>query len=210
MRGVFVAGASATAFGKFPDQDLRSLTEAAVEGALVDAGARSDQIEAAYFANAAAGLMTGQEMIRGQVALRNTGLLGIPVVNVENACASGATAFHLAWTAVAAGLVDTAIAVGAEKLTHPDKARSFAAFNGALDRQEFDVFSAPDATHRSPFMGLYAGLARQYMRQTGATWRTSRRSPSSHARTRRGIRRRSTANRSASSRSSRAGRWRIR
>ncbi len=45
-----------------------------------------------FFANAVAGLITGQEMIRGQVALRHTGLLGTPIVNVENACASASTA----------------------------------------------------------------------------------------------------------------------
>ncbi len=57
-------------------------------------------MQTAYFANAVSGLMTGQEMIRGQAALRYTGLLGIPIFNVENACASAASAFHLAWMAV--------------------------------------------------------------------------------------------------------------
>ena len=77
----------------------------------------------AFFSNATAGILTGQEMIRGQVALRHTGLLGVPIVNVENACASASSAFHLAWMAVGSGAVDVALAVGAEKLTHQDKAQ---------------------------------------------------------------------------------------
>ena len=74
-----------------------------------------------FFANAVAGILTGQEMIRGQVALRHTGLLGVPMVNVENACASASSAFYLAVMAVASGPVEVALAVGSEKLTHEDR-----------------------------------------------------------------------------------------
>ena len=169
MREVFVAGASTTAFGKYIDRPLRSLAEESVSGALADAGASPSHIEAAYFANAAAGLITGQEMIRGQTSLRATGLLGIPLVNVENACASGSTAFHLAWMAVASGWVDVAMAIGAEKLTHVDKSRTFDAFNGAVDLDEFDA-ATPGATRsRSLFMDLYARMARDYMARSDAT-----------------------------------------
>ena len=48
-----------------------------------------------FVGNATAGILHGQEMIRGQSSLRNSGLLGTPIVNVENACASASTAF--AW-----------------------------------------------------------------------------------------------------------------
>jgi acetyl-CoA acetyltransferase len=85
---------------------------------------------------------------------------------VENACASASSAFHLAWQAVAAGACDIALAVGAEKLSHPDKARSFAAIGTAVDVEE----AAPgDATDRSPFMDIYAAEARAYMEASGAT-----------------------------------------
>lgn len=168
MRDVYVAGAAATAFGKYLERSLRSLAEEAVRDALSDAGAQPDDIEAAYFANATAGLMTGQEMIRGQVALRHSGLLGIPVVNVENACASGSSAFHLAWLNVASGAVDVAIAIGAEKMSHKDKARTFSAFNGAVDLEEFQQ-SGDGRPERSLFMDLYARMAREYMQRTGAT-----------------------------------------
>ncbi len=131
-RDVFVAGAGMTAFGKF-DRSIRSLAEEATADALADAGAAPGDVEMAFFSNAVAGILTGQEMIRGQVALRHTGILGVPIVNVENACASGSSAFYLAWMAVASGAVEVALAIGSEKLTHPDKMRSFAAIGTAVD-----------------------------------------------------------------------------
>ncbi|HET9769906.1 MAG TPA: thiolase family protein [Acidimicrobiia bacterium] len=133
MRDVFIAGTGMTAFGKFMESSVRKLAEEATADALRDAQAGPGDIEMAFFANATAGIMTGQEMIRGQVALRNTGILGVPIVNVENACASASSAFYLAHMAVASGQVDIALAIGSEKLTHPDKMRSFAAIGTAVD-----------------------------------------------------------------------------
>src|SRR5215469_18760803 len=131
-----VVGVGMTRFGKYSDRGLRSLAEEAVADALKDAGLESKDVEAAFFSNAAAGLLTGQEMIRGQVALRHTGVLGIPLFNVENACASASSAFHLAWMAVKSGLYDVTLAVGAEKMTHPDKALTFRAIGTAVDLEQ--------------------------------------------------------------------------
>ena len=78
-------------------------------------------VGAVYFGNAAAGLLTGQEMVRGQAALRKLPLSGQPIFNIENACASSSSAFFLAWSAVAAGQFDCVLVVGAEKFLHPDK-----------------------------------------------------------------------------------------
>jgi acetyl-CoA acetyltransferase len=147
MRDVFIAGTGMTAFGKFPDATLRRLTEEATAEALRDAKASPGDVEIAFFANATAGILTGQEMIRGQVALRNTGILGVPIVNVENACASASSAFYLAHMAVASGQADVALAVGAEKLTHPDKRRTFAAIGTALDLE--NVVAAREALTRT-------------------------------------------------------------
>jgi acetyl-CoA acyltransferase len=133
MREVYIAGAGMTAFGKFMDSSVRKLAEEATAEALRDAQATPGDVEMAFFSNATAGILTGQEMIRGQVALRNTGVLGVPIVNVENACASASSAFYLAHMAVASGHVDVALAIGSEKLTHPDKMRSFAAIGTAVD-----------------------------------------------------------------------------
>jgi acetyl-CoA acyltransferase len=133
MRDVYIAGAGMTAFGKFMDSSVRKLAEEATAEALRDAQATPGDIEMAFFSNATAGILTGQEMIRGQVALRNTGVLGVPIVNVENACASASSAFWLAHMAVASGQADIVLAIGSEKLTHPDKMRSFAAIGTAVD-----------------------------------------------------------------------------
>jgi acetyl-CoA acyltransferase len=183
MQEVVVAGVGMTRFGKAPERGLRSLAEEAVKEALGDAGVEPAGVETAFFANAVAGLITGQEMIPGQVALRHTGLLGIPIVNVENACASASSAFHLAWMSVASGMYDVALAVGAEKLSHEDKARSFGAIGTAVDLEQLDELmealageegdgdarGAGTKQSRSFFMDIYAGMARDYMERSGAT-----------------------------------------
>ena len=90
-------------------------------------------VQRIFSGNAAAGLVSGQEMIRGQVALQGTALAGVPLVNVENACASGSSAFNLATMALRAGSCDIALAVGVEKMNIPDKAKMFSAFDGGWD-----------------------------------------------------------------------------
>jgi acetyl-CoA acyltransferase len=181
---VVVAGVGMTRFGKYLERGVRSLAEEAVGDALKDAGLETKDVQTAYFANAVSGLITGQEMIRGQAALRNTGLLGIPIFNVENACASAASAFHLAWLAVASGQYDVALAVGAEKLFHEDKTRAFRAIGTAVDLESLQELkkrmaetqskSAPAGDqkageNRSFFMDIYASMTREYMKQSGAT-----------------------------------------
>jgi acetyl-CoA acyltransferase len=169
MRGVVVAGIGQTVFGKFLDRSVRSLAEEALQLAVSDAAIDPERIGIVYFANALSGLITGQETIRGQVALRHTGLMGKPIVNVDNACASGSSAFQLAWLSVASGQVDVALAIGAEKLTHPDKTVTFAAYASGVDVEEREraMRAAPD--DRSIFMDIYAQRTRRYMDRSGAT-----------------------------------------
>jgi acetyl-CoA acyltransferase len=167
MEDVYIAGAYVTPFGKFPDKSLRMLTGEAVTGVLADAGCSRDEIDVVFFSNAAEGLLTGQEMIRGQVVLDGTGLEGKPVINCENACASGSTAAHLAFTAVQSGTADVALALGAEKLTNPDRARTFSVFQAGWD---IERFGGPDGkSNQSAFMSTYAEMAREYMARSGAT-----------------------------------------
>lgn len=167
MRDVLIAGTGMTRFAKHPDRGVRSLSEEAVGDAFTDASITADDVDMVFFSNATSGLVTGQEMIRGQSALRHTGLLGKPIINTENACASATTAMYLAWMAVRGGACDVALAVGAEKMTHPDKARTFAALGAARDLDE--IQTADDDPTRSPFMDIYALKARQFMEDTGAT-----------------------------------------
>ncbi len=176
---VKLAGVGMTRFGKYSDRGVRSLAEEAVGDALKDAGVGPKEIEAVFFSNAIAGLITGQEMIRGQVALRNTGILGVPLFNVENACASASSAFNLAWMAVMSGLYDVTLAVGAEKMSHPDKSLSFRAIGTAVDLEQARELRArmsqgspkePDGSEKkSFFMDIYAANTREYMKLSGAT-----------------------------------------
>lgn len=168
MRDVIISGIGMTGFGKFMDRTLKSLSEEAVRLALTDAGITPAQVEQVIFGNAAAGVVTGQEMIRAQSALRNTGLDGVPMFNVENACASSSSAFHLGWLMIASGQADCVLVIGAEKLTHEDKAVSFGAFSRAVDLEE-PLPEGYQAGTGSLFMDLYAVKARKWLDQTGGT-----------------------------------------
>jgi acetyl-CoA acetyltransferase len=185
MRDVAIVGVGMTRFGKFLDRSMKDLAREAVVAALDSAGMEKKAIEAAVVGNAVAGLITGQECIRGQVVLREMGIGGIPIINTENACASSSTALHLAWLYVASGIYDVALAVGMEKLYHEDKKRSFQAIGAAVDieamRQIIEVMaaSAPKreggddgqgaGEKRSMFMDLYAMAARGHMARYGTT-----------------------------------------
>jgi len=179
MREVQVLGVGMTAFGKFLDRGLKALGGEAIREALADAGVAAAELQAAFVGNAMAGLITGQECIRGQVILRALGLGGLPVYNMENACASGSTAFHTAWMAVAGGMYDVVLALGVEKLYDEDKKKSFAALGSAVDVEAAAAFArelnrdrGADAAEgagerRSVFMDFYASEAREHMARYG-------------------------------------------
>lgn len=171
MRDVVVAGVGMTRFGRFLDRTFASLVSEAVGAALTDAGTTPDAAGIVYYSNSGAGIIHGQESVRGQHAVRGSGLEGIPLINVENACASGSTAVNQAWLAVAAGQVDVAVAVGAEKLNHEDRSRAFAVMTAALDQDRLPEIIADlgDAGTGSVFMDIYARFARWYRDRTDAT-----------------------------------------
>jgi acetyl-CoA acetyltransferase len=146
---------------------VASLAVEALDGALDDAALRPDRLDAIFFANALSGLMTGQECVRGQVALRHTRYGGIPVVNVENACASGSTALHLACQAIDSGVYETVAVVGAEKMSHADRSRPLKALEGAADVEQL----ADSPCDRSVFMDSYAERAQTRMERFG--WEAS-------------------------------------
>lgn len=171
MRDVVIAGVGMTPFGKFLDRTYASLVAEATRDALTDAGAPTSDVQFVYYSNTAAGLITGQESVRGQHAVRGTGLEGVPLINVENACASGSTALNQAYLAVAAGQVDVAIAIGAEKLNSGDKSRAFAVMTSALDQDRLAEVrdDLGGAGTGSIFMDIYARFAIRYMNRTDAT-----------------------------------------
>ena len=173
MPDVVVAGAGMTAFGRHRDRTLRALVAEAVEAALADAAISARSVEAVYFANAAAGLLAGQEMIRGQVLLRELGFGGKPIVNVENACASAATAVQLAMHAINAEQYDVVLVVGAEKMAVGDRGRVARALAAGLDVETQGladyVLGAPSSQNGTIFMDIYARDAEAYLERSVAT-----------------------------------------
>ncbi len=185
MRDVALVGVGMTRFAKHLGRGIKDLVREAVDEALLDGAVPKRLIEAAYVGNAAAGVMTGQHMIRGQVTLAPMGIQGIPVYNVENACASSSFAFNLAWTAVASGLHDCVLVVGFEKLYDEDKAKSYRALESGVDVENFEIYIneverslgsgetilRAGGPQRSRFMDIYGFHGRRLMARTGLTQR---------------------------------------
>jgi acetyl-CoA acyltransferase len=167
MTAAYIVGSGGTACGRFSDATVASLAIHALDAALADASLAVARVDAIFFANALSGLLTGQECVRGQVALRHSRYGGIPIVNVENACASGSTALHLACQAIDAGAYETVAVVGSEKMSHPDRRLPITALAGAADVD--DLSDAPEG--RSVFMDSYAERARARVERYG--WRPS-------------------------------------
>jgi len=110
--GVWILGIHMTKFGKHPDKDIVDLGAEAVLGALADAGG----VRMRDMGVLAAGNLLGGGLGIGQQIQKQVGQTGIPVYNVANACATGATALRTAVMAVKAGECDMGLAVGVEKL----------------------------------------------------------------------------------------------
>ena len=191
---VYIIGIGMIKFGKFLERSLKDMTGQVLEDVLKDCDLSRDDIEAAWFSNTMWGLYSFQHSIRGQVALTANGLQGIPVTNVENACASASTALNGAWIAVKAGLYDCALAIGVEKQYDEDRAKVMQSFMVATDVEEMarrvtqlheeeqkrqeqetrkkgtDVQQEQPGGH-SAFMDFYAAGARAHMKAYGSTQR---------------------------------------
>ncbi|GAG11034.1 unnamed protein product, partial [marine sediment metagenome] len=110
MREVVVLGVGMTDFGRFPDTPFPKIGADAVLDALEDAGMEWKEISVIYCANTSNGPCVG-ELVEAEI--QHT---GIPVINVNNACAGGQTAFFLAYQAVGLGAYDIALAMGVEQM----------------------------------------------------------------------------------------------
>lgn len=133
MRDVYIVGAHTIKFGRYFNKSIKDLAADTVKPCMKEAGIDKKDIQALWFANSGWGYYKGQDCIRAQCALRPLGIEAIPMTNVENACAGGSTAFHHAWLGVASGLYDLTMAIGAEKINHPNKMKIFAGFLSGLD-----------------------------------------------------------------------------
>jgi acetyl-CoA acyltransferase len=169
MQKVLIAGVGMTPFTKSPGRGVRDLATAAAREAVAQSGVGADQIDQMFLGNAVAGIISQQEMIRGQVAFRHSEFAGIPIINVENACCSGGSALYLGWQQIAGGLADVVLVVGAEQLTHDDKARTFAALRGSTDIDEIGEADPTEIAINSILMDFYAAEASKYLEQYGAS-----------------------------------------
>ncbi len=168
MSKVRIIGVGMIRFGRDVHRNERTMVESVVELTLKDAGITASDVQRVFSGNAAAGLVSGQEMIRGQVALQGTDLAGVPLVNVENACASSSSAANLAFEAILSGRCDVALVIGVEKLSHTEKSRAFDALQGATDVSTVTRTADGPATN-SVFVNVYAEEAKKYMAEHGAT-----------------------------------------
>ena len=161
-QNVAVAGVGMTPFGKHEDKSLRDLSRWAVGEACQQAGIDPSRLQAAFVGNAFAGIITGQEAVRGQAALLGSVPPGIPIFNIESACASSASAFNLAYMSILSGQWEVALVLGVEKLYHPDRTMSQKALTSAVDLTD----GPPEDGF---FMSMYAKRALAYCEKTGAT-----------------------------------------
>ena len=110
MREVFIIGTGIVPFGRYPDLLLEDFAKEAVTEAVGDAGLGARRFDMAVFGHSNGGRVAGQRV------LRELSLTGMPILNVENACAGGGTSLHVGWMAIASGLHDLALVVGMEKM----------------------------------------------------------------------------------------------
>ena len=186
MTDIYIIGVGLTPLGRHADKSIKDLSRMAVEAALMDAGCNRTDIESLYFSSSTTGFFQGQVFVPGQIAMRSLGFEKIPMFNIENACASGSSAFHLACQSIQAGSCDIALAVGSEKMIIEDKAKMFSVFDAGWDVETveqnknkllmlgegFDV--PPGTTSDKPysvFMDVYAAFCRSHMKTFGTTQR---------------------------------------
>ncbi|GAB4347121.1 MAG: thiolase family protein [Oricola sp.] len=118
MTTPWIAGRGLIRFGRHDEETVETLAARAAREALYEAGVGPDQIGMVVFANALAARLSGSVTV-GQDAMAHLGISGCAVMNVENACTSGSTAFHVACMAIRAGDMDVVLVVGAEKMFLP-------------------------------------------------------------------------------------------
>ncbi|MBL4801788.1 MAG: thiolase family protein [Emcibacter sp.] len=116
---VAIIGTGIIPFGHHLERSIVAMASEATLAALKDANISRETIGACYFANALGGMLFGDTTI-GQNLTAGLGIKNIPVVNVENACTSGSSAYYLARLAILAGECEVALVVGSEKMCVPD------------------------------------------------------------------------------------------
>lgn len=155
LRDVYIIGVGQTPCGKFPGKAAHVLGREASWAAIKDAGIYARDIEIGFCGHVYQGMGVGQR------TLKDIGLVGQPVINVEGACGSGTLSFWEAWRTIAFGQNDVALAWGVENLS---KIMS----GGPLPLEEDDIEVALGMS----MPGLYAMRAKRYMDEYGVSAET--------------------------------------
>src|SRR5579884_4274137 len=161
MRPVAVIGIGKTAFGAFPDRDLRSLAVEAGGKALADAHVSPSKVEAFYLGNFAGPAFAGQNHLAPYIA-SGLEITGVPCTRFEAACASSGSAFYHAVSSVAAGMNDVVLVAGVEKMTSQTTPKVTEILAGAGD-------TCGEVRAGATFPALFAMIARRHMYQFGTT-----------------------------------------
>ncbi|MCY4192808.1 MAG: thiolase family protein [bacterium] len=149
--GASVWGVGTSEFGKQESLDARRLAWQATVEALDDAGLKASEVEAVF-----AGTVFGDPGVVTR-SLQQIGLVEIPVVTIENACASGTSAFHEARAAVETSRYERVLAFGIETMT--------ARFDGAIS----PIASDPEGAQGFAMPSIYGMSATRYRHEFGVT-----------------------------------------
>lgn len=186
MSTIYIAGISMTVFGRHLERPLESLAQEALQGAIKDANCQISDIGSVYYAGITNGPLQGQLAIPGQVVMSKIGIEQIPIFNIDNGCAAGSSAVHLAIQSLKAGVTDVALALGCEKMNIAEKGKAIAIMEGGWDvaraEQNYDtlikmgegVEVPPGSESERPyskFMAIYAAMCRFHMKSFGTTQR---------------------------------------
>lgn len=154
-------GIGKTAFGAFPDRDLRSLAVEAGRKCLENGRVKPSQVDAFYLGNFAGPSFVGQSHLAPYVASA-LGMAGIPATRMEDACASSGVALFQAITAVSSGVYNIIMTLGVEKMTSQTTARTAEILASAGD-------CSTEGRAGATFPALFAMIARRHMVEFGTT-----------------------------------------
>jgi acetyl-CoA acetyltransferase len=156
MREVVVMGAGIHRYGVFPDKSIVDIGAYAISQALEDAGMKWEDIETAFCGTTQPGWSTGH-LVCGKM-----GFTGLGIMNIENASASGSSAFREAYLTVASGAHDIAMAFGVDKIPPPPKPKT----DG--EKKPKAAGKAGDKSFASPVQ-MFADITRRHMEAFGTT-----------------------------------------
>jgi len=151
------------------DLTIEDLSHQVVAQALADAGLAPEQVDLVVFGNATAGRLLDQACIRGQSFLLDAGLRNAGIINVDNSCAGGASALHLATLATQGG-AGTVLAVGAEKMWTGVRAETLAGIEDGVPQVDREFMHANwENPSGSVLMALNARWTIEHMESWGTT-----------------------------------------